>query len=60
VPPVAWACDRAALPSESNPIRPNIQNLFIGHLLVVAILKNLDRWSCGLSASESDAPGLAN
>src|ERR1700730_569035 len=41
VPPVVWACDRAALPSESRPIKHHIQILFIDFSLFVAICKIL-------------------
>src|ERR1700693_2866367 len=39
VPPVVWACDHAALPSESKPIRHNIQILFINCLLICCDLQ---------------------
>jgi hypothetical protein len=39
VAPVCWADERAALPSESNPIKHNINVFFITILLIVEILQ---------------------
>jgi hypothetical protein len=50
VPPAVCACDHAALPKESNPIKHHMQVFFIGVLFVfiVEILKELTRaWQIG-------------